>query len=246
MALVGLLVAVVLAVAAVGPQVLGAMPLVAAAPTASPMPTPTPTPTPSPTPTPTPEPLPACTIADLPARHAGYDDWAVTLVDTSYGLDASYVPPDLVSVSEAGIPGGTNQVRSLVIDDLRALTEAAKAAGLSPRVNSAYRSYEDQAKVFNDLRAKYGLAYAEESAARPGHSEHQLGTAIDFGGVVGAWLAAHAWEYGFIGSYPADSSPGLTCYKPEAWHYRYFGRQVAREIHDSGLTAREWLWRNEP
>ncbi len=203
----------------------------------------TPTPTAPPTPTPTPEPLAACSIGDVSARHAAYTDWSRTLVDTSFTLGESYAPTDLVPVAEAGI-GGSGTIRSLVVDDLRAMTSAAEAAGLHPKVNSAYRSYDDQAKTFNDLRSKYGLEYAQNTAARPGHSEHQLGTAIDFGGAVGAWLAVHAWEYGFIGSYPADSSPKLTCYQAEAWHYRYFGREIAAAIHDSGMPAREWLWYN--
>ena len=43
-------------------------------------------------------------------------------------------------------------------------------------------------------------------------------------------------------SYPPDRSPEWSCYKPEPWHFRYFGRETARAIHLSGLTAREWLW----
>lgn len=234
LALAGLVVAAVLAAVAVGPQVIRGVPVIGAAPT----------PTSSPTPTPTPEPLPACQVADVPATHDSYDDWARTLVDTSFTLGASYVPTDLVSVSEAGFSGSA-MVRSIVIDDLRALGDAARVARLSPKVDSAYRSYADQEKVFNDLKKSQGLDYALASAARPGHSEHQLGTAVDFGGAIGAWLAVNAWEYGFIGSYPADSSPQLTCYKAEAWHYRYFGRATAAAIHESGLPAREWLWINE-
>ncbi len=202
-----------------------------------------PTPSPSPTPTPTPVPLAACSYADEPATHAAYTDWSLTLVDTAFTLGPTYAPPDLVPVSEAGI-SGTAQIRSLVVDDLRALNSAAETAGLHPKINSAYRSYDEQAKTFNDLRAKYGLDWARSTAARPGHSEHQLGTAIDFGGAIGWWLTAHAWEYGFIPSYPAASSPTLTCYQYEAWHYRYFGREVAKAIHDSEMPAREWLWYN--
>ena len=115
---------------------------------------------------------------------------------------------------------------------------------MTPKVNSAYRSYKDQADTFAATKKSLGSDYALASVARAGHSEHQLGTAIDFGGAAGAWLAVHAWTFGFIGSYPADLSPGFTCYKAEAWHYRYFGRETAAAIHESGLSAREWLWIN--
>jgi D-alanyl-D-alanine carboxypeptidase len=235
LAVAGLLAALVLAGVVVAPLAITALGGAAAGAT--------PTPTPTPTPRPTPPPLAACEYADVPATRTAYDDWAATLVDTSFKLDAAYVPPDLVPVSEAGV-SGTGSVRALAIDDLRSLVEAARAAGLTPKVNSAYRSFEEQGAIYDEMLRKYGLEWAQSSAAQAGHSEHQLGTAVDFGGAMGAWLTAHAWEYGFINSYPADSSPAKTCFKPETWHVRYFGRATATAIHDSGLPAREWLWFN--
>jgi D-alanyl-D-alanine carboxypeptidase len=82
------------------------------------------------------------------------------------------------------------------------------------------------------------------SAARPGHSEHQLGTTIDVEGGE-AWLASNAWRYGFVMSYPPEHSQGTTCYKPEAWHFRYVGRDAARAIRESGLSLRAWLWKRQ-
>jgi hypothetical protein len=52
----------------------------------------------------------------------------------------------------------------------------------------------------------------------------------------------NAWRYGFVMSYPADASPDRTCYKPEAWHYRYVGPATAAAVFRSGLSLREWLW----
>jgi D-alanyl-D-alanine carboxypeptidase len=229
----------VLAWVAVGPLALGRQ--AAASPVAAT--TPSPTPTPIPTPTPTAPPLPACAIADVPAVHRQFSDWAETMLDTTYMVDSSYEPADLVSVAEAGI-GGAGLIRSFVIPDLAEMYKAARADGIIPKVNSAYRSFKDQGDTFTATKKSLGSDYALASVARAGHSEHQLGTAIDFGGAAGAWLAVHAWKYGFIGSYPADLSPGFTCYKAEAWHYRYFGRETAAAIHGSGLSAREWLWIN--
>jgi D-alanyl-D-alanine carboxypeptidase len=54
-------------------------------------------------------------------------------------------------------------------------------------------------------------------------------------------LKAHAWEYGFVLSYPADATP-VTCYKYEPWHYRYVGRPLARSLHEAGMTLRAYLW----
>lgn len=225
---------------AISPRILGTQG--GANPVAVIVATPTETPIATPSPTPTLGPLPACAIADVPAIHAEPSDWARTMLDTTYTLDASYRPTDLVSVSRAGI-GGAGSVRSLVIDDLKALAGAARKAGVTLVVNSAYRSYEDQTITFGDLTKSLGADAARATAARPGHSEHQLGTAIDFGSGA-PWLSENAWRYGFVLSYPAASSPGLTCYVPEAWHYRYFGRVTAAAIHNSGVSAREWLWIN--
>ncbi len=185
-------------------------------------------------------PLAACTIGDRPAPSATLDDWDRTLLDTEYALLADYAPPDLVGVSEAGI-AGVGTVRALVILDLEALGRAAAKAGHKLSVESAYRSYSAQRRTFDSLAEAYGREFALESAARPGHSEHQLGTTLDIAGDDG-WLADNAWRFGFVLSYPTSRSPTWTCYKPESWHFRYVGRDRAVAVQASGLSLREWLW----
>jgi D-alanyl-D-alanine carboxypeptidase len=200
--------------------------------------------------------LPACRYDDVMTTPRGFDDWSITLVDTILRLPRTYVPPDLVSVSQAGI-AGHGKVRAIVIDDLTAMAEAAAAAGNAIAVESAYRSYDDQVATFNHWVATSGYAAALTFSARPGHSEHQLGLAIDFrsdpGGSpftgswgqtpAGKWMRLHAWEFGFIRSYPPNDK-AVTCYASEAWHYRYVGRDLAAAIHASGLTTRQYLWAN--
>ena len=248
------------------------------APTAIPTPTlaPTPTPTEAPTPTPTPTVAPtatatamptakpgstvpppslgACPYVDVLTAHTDYADWATTLVDTYYDLPTTYAPPDLVSTAKAGLSSGF-LVRSIVIPDLTAMAAAAKAAGAPIDIESAYRSYTTQKSTFAYWVSKSGYAGALTYSARPGHSEHQLGTTLDvksagtstaFGGdwattKAGAWMMAHAWEYGFVLSYPKGQT-AVSCYTYEPWHYRYFGRDVAAAIHESGLVTRAWLW----
>ena len=185
-------------------------------------------------------PLPACRIDDVAAPHATLADWDRTVLDTIYGLDRSYAPTDLTPVGEAGI-AGDGSVRAFVILDLEALDRAARRAGVSLSVASAYRSYDDQARTFDSLVRAYGEDYAVQSAARPGHSEHQLGTTIDFEGGA-AWLADNAWRFGFVMSYPLARSPEYTCYKAEPWHFRYLGRDLAAAIRAVGVSPREWLW----
>ncbi len=199
--------------------------------------------------------LPACRYDDVETAFTSPDDWQRTLVDTIYMVGRSYRPTDLVPVTEAGI-SGNGSVRSFVIPDLRAMTAAAEAAGAPIAVQSAYRSYATQVYTFNYWTQTYGHSAALLGSARPGHSEHQLGVALDFRSAVasaewggdwattaaGAWMAKQAWRYGFVMSYPKDASPGTTCYRYEPWHYRYVGRDEAAAIHAAGTTIREYLW----
>jgi len=202
-------------------------------------------------------PLPACRYDDILTAPRGYSDWSQTLVDTILSVPKTYVPPDLVSVNVAGI-GGAGQVRALVIPDLTAMTAAAKANGTPIAVQSAYRSYGTQVTTFQYWVNLQGYKQALLYSARPGHSEHQLGLAIDFrsaaGGPpwnggdwgtspAGSWMKLHAWEYGFVQSYPKGKVK-TTCYDYESWHFRYVGRDEAAAIHASGLTIRAYLWAN--
>jgi D-alanyl-D-alanine carboxypeptidase len=203
-----------------------------------------------------PQRLPACRIDDDPTARTDVADWASTIVDTTWALPDDYVPPDLVPVTDAGV-SGLGKVRGLVIDDLRALALAAADANRSIAVQSAYRSFNRQADVFAGWVASSGYDEAVRFSARPGHSEHQLGTAVDLreengpapwqtsfaDRPTGRWLLKHAWEFGFVQSYAAGRED-QTCYGAESWHYRYVGRDIAADVHASGLTLREWLWQH--
>jgi D-alanyl-D-alanine carboxypeptidase len=198
--------------------------------------------------------LPACRYADGPAADAAYDAWQRTIVDTMSRLPKGYVPPDLVAVSRAGLSGG-GSIRLIAIADLKALAVAGRKAGVRLAVESAYRSEARQQRTFAGWVRTSGEAEARRFSARAGHSEHQLGTAIDFKAAGGGspwtqafarsrhalWLAANAWRFGWIQSYPPGAE-AETCYGGEAWHYRYVGRDVAAEVYASETTLRAWLW----
>jgi D-alanyl-D-alanine carboxypeptidase len=210
-------------------------------------------------PTPTTMPLqapPPCTFPEesQPTAYDRVEDWYRTLVDPMRAVPEQYQPPDLGPASEAGY-SAEYQVRALMVEDLNSLRNALIAAGL-PEVAliAAHRSIAEQQRLFDARVAELGRAGAEEGTARAGHSEHHLGTAIDvrpigatdvdqtFGDTpTGQWLAEHAWEHGFVLSYPAGAED-VTCYKYEPWHFRYLGRDLAARVHASGLTLREYLW----
>ena len=199
--------------------------------------------------------LPECRYDDLPATHATYNAWQSTLLDTIYSLSADYVPIDLTPLSDIGLPGN-HFVRRLVVDDLVALLEAAKVTGNPLEVQSAYRSYQYQANTFDYWVELEGEESALRSSARAGHSEHQLGTTIDFraaGGPApwdvpdwgmtpeGSWLTKNSWRFGFVMSYNQGQEKE-TCYMYEPWHYRYLGRDVAKQFIESNQSLRSWLW----
>lgn len=202
--------------------------------------------------------LPACRAGDVEAPRAGLQDWAWTVLDPEHRLPEGYAPTDLVPVSDAAIPG-TGEVRHIVLDDLAEMARAAEGAGAPFAVHSAYRSYADQQAVLESLVRAIGPERAAAVSALPGHSEHQLGTAVDLRSAddartpwqyddwgataAGTWLGENAWRHGFVLSYPVGAE-ARTCYEAESWHFRYVGRERAARVQASGLSLREYLWRS--
>jgi D-alanyl-D-alanine carboxypeptidase len=197
---------------------------------------------------------PACIYGDAVTDHAGYGTWDRTVLDTEFRLPRPYRPPDLVPISQAGFDRDL-LVRSMALHDLIALRQAAAAAGHPLDVVAAYRSYQEQADLFERRQEQFGYDRSLDKTARPGHSEHQLGTAVDFktfgaadvtrswgSEPTGQWMSRNSYRYGFVLSYP-DGRRSVTCYPYEPWHFRYIGPDLAAQFHGSGLTLREFLWR---
>ncbi|WP_053225932.1 M15 family metallopeptidase [Solirubrobacter soli] len=145
------------------------------------------------------------------------------------------------------------QVRSDVASPLRRLFKAAGGDGLPLAGVSGYRSETTQRDLYDAQVAQRGRKAADRVVARPRHSEHETGLAIDVSGADGRcqatacfadrpeadWLARHAPDYGFIIRYPADGEPS-TGYAYEPWHLRYIGKALARQIAASGLTLEDY------
>lgn len=203
---------------------------------------------------------PPCSVADLAAPAASLARFSDTVLDTAFALPADYAPTDLVPASVAvgeAAADPRHLVRAVVLDDLRALFEAAAAAGHPLAIQSAYRSHDYQERTFAYWVEHDGYDAALRTSARAGHSEHQLGTALDLRSAdgppawelddwaatpAGAWTAANAWRFGFTMSYPPDMEH-LSCYAYEPWHFRYLGRERAAAVHAAGEPARVFLWR---
>ncbi len=133
-------------------------------------------------------------------------------------------------------------------DALSALNDMRAASGYDMPVISGFRSYEYQKTVFAGWCAKDGEEVASTYSARPGHSEHQSGLAMDITSIYksygdtheGKWVAEHCHEFGFIVRYPFGKGD-ITGYMYEPWHLRYLGKSTAKLVFDSGLTLDEFL-----
>jgi len=192
--------------------------------------------------TPTAPPVPSFNKAQLSTSDPT-SPWVV--VNKSRSLNPqSYTPSDLVSV------GNNQQMRTEAATALMTLINAAKAEGLSIQALSGYRSYSRQVTVYNNEVATYGQAVADTESAKPGHSEHQTGWAVDVGGggcgiedcfgatAEGKWLAINAYKYGFIVRYTAEKQ-AITGYRAEPWHIRYIGTDLSTEMHNKSVVTLE-------
>lgn len=167
------------------------------------------------------------------------------LVDKKHPLPADYTPQDLVRLFKdykLDVSWTDVSVRKAIMPALLEMARAARGDGVTLIFSSGYRSYEYQISVYEREVKMYGKETADRESAQAGMSQHQLGTAIDFGSITdafadtraGKWLAAHGWEYGFSLSYPRGYEE-LTGYRYESWHYRYITRActlMQREFFD--------------
>lgn len=142
-----------------------------------------------------------------------------------------------------------------VMDAFEEMQRAARADNLDIFIKSGYRSYDTQEETYNWYieNDEGGVLSVDTYSARPGHSEHQTGLAIDinkagdaFTNTVEAkWLNEHASEYGFILRYP-EGKTDITGYKYESWHYRYVGEELAKVLYNDGdwITLEEYFGLN--
>ena len=161
----------------------------------------------------------------------GYYVDGILIVNKSFGIPRSYNPGGLTKECE---------------EAFYRLRQGAAADNVNIYLSSGFRSYDYQSSLYSGYVSYYGTAVADTFSARPGHSEHQTGLAIDcnivndsfIGTPEAIWLAEHCHEYGFIIRYP-QGKQGVTGYKYEPWHIRYVG-DMAEQIYESGLTLEEY------
>lgn len=161
-----------------------------------------------------------------------------------------WTPTDLV-LPEAIPNNWGDALRAEAATALQEMYQAADTVGLAFTITSGFRDYGRQAALFDGYVESDGIAAAESYSARPGHSEHQTGLAVDltdggecsleecFGETeLGQWLRAHAWEFGYILRYE-QGQQATVGFSYEPWHFRYVGRDVSTAMHEQGIANLE-------
>ncbi|MDE6759828.1 MAG: M15 family metallopeptidase [Lachnospiraceae bacterium] len=172
------------------------------------------------------------------------------------------VLPEDYDVSIVSLNNG-QQVAADIYDDLRdMLFTGEEEEGLSFLVASGYRTKEKQMQLVEEEIIKnqsFGMTYEEAyedamlTVAPTGYSEHETGLAVDIVAVANQrldetqeytrenqWLRENCYKYGFILRYPKDKED-ITGFSYESWHFRYVGKEAAKEITEKGITLEEYL-----
>ena len=167
----------------------------------------------------------------------------VVIANKTYSLPSNFAPNNLVTIN------GYIKVVDYVKDAFLSLSSDAKAIGLNIYASSGYRSYSNQKYIYENYVSMDGKENADRYSARAGYSEHQTGLAMDIANKSGfiskgdkeyEWLVNNSYKYGFILRYP-EGKEKITGYMYEEWHYRYLGKDVAKDVYDSKLTYDEYL-----
>lgn len=171
------------------------------------------------------------------------------LVNKNNCLPSTYIPKDLEEVNRT-YAYDQKFLRKEAKEAFERLSEDASTLGYHIVCVSAYRDYEYQKDLYKYYVDHKGLEYADRCSARPGHSEHQTGLALDVMGsnmdynlflhsVEFEWMNKNAHKYGFILRYP-EGKEHITGFKYEPWHYRYVGKKLAKIIYENKLTLEEY------
>lgn len=171
------------------------------------------------------------------------------------GENPLYIDGILIVNKDYSIPKDfANKLDEEVQAKFELMKEAAEEDGLVLSIRSGFRSHETQSMLYNNYVARDGVEKASRYSAKPGHSEHETGLAIDISNgdpnkSIGdwftdtpqaKWLYENAHKYGFILRYP-EGKEDITGYKYESWHYRYVGTEHSQYFNQNNLTLEEYL-----
>ncbi|NLJ94623.1 MAG: M15 family metallopeptidase [Clostridiaceae bacterium] len=172
------------------------------------------------------------------------NDFVLKIEDGVASIDGVKIVNKCLPVLESVASSITSETEQA----FKEMQAAIRKENMDIKIISDYRSYETQAYLFESYLANDIQENTETYSARPGHSEHHLGEAIDIGvgGEMTAlnfgsydasdWVAENCHKFGFILRYPKNSEK-LTGYMYEPWHFRYVGEELATILYNDG----DWL-----
>lgn len=170
-----------------------------------------------------------------------------TLVNKYNKLPDNYEIDDLVTLDEEYSSRG-EKIREIAYKNLKVMFDKAREDGINLNVISGYRTSEKQNTLFNNSVKKNGIEHALMYSAKMGHSEHQLGLAIDINTTQESfkntneykWLKNNSYKYGFIERYK-ENKENITGFAYEPWHYRYIGIDNATKVFTENITYEEYV-----
>ena len=176
----------------------------------------------------------------------------LALVNRDFRLSSNFSPNDLRIVNVNSMHG-SHRMRGTAARHAEDMFHEAGRAGHTLLAISGYRSYATQTVVHNNAINAMGIEAAMRVSARPGHSEHQLGLALDLsthglGGALspnfsstpeGRWVRNNAHRFGFIIRYPQNREAD-TGFVYEPWHIRFVGVDAATQIFNRGMILEEF------
>ena len=148
-------------------------------------------------------------------------------------------------------------VDNSIVSELDKMFKDAKKDGVNLKINTAYSDKEEQQDIYDrrikaykneGMTDKAAIEKTNSEVQKPGYSEHETGLAIDFSNPsnpednepMWEWLNANSYKYGFILRYPKDKID-ITKVSNEEWHYRYVGKDVAKEMKNTGECLEEYI-----
>jgi D-alanyl-D-alanine carboxypeptidase len=177
-------------------------------------------------------------------------------VNKRNGIPTDYIPELIVPNVRLRLAPSQEQMQisPQVEDDLETMFAAASEDNVQLVFGSGYRSAALQKQFYDSYVATDGQELADTYSARPGHSEHQTGFAVDITSPSGTchleicwentpegkWVAENAHRFGFIIRYQ-EGKESITGYQYEPWHLRYVGTELSQELFKTGLTYEEFF-----
>ena len=182
-------------------------------------------------------------------------DYAM-LVNKNNLLKEDYIPENLVEIHE---PTGEkidksyiNRLNKTAYKYFKIMQADALKEGYEIFIDSSYRTYQYQQKVFENILEKHGLEYAKKYVAPPGGSEHQTGLTFDViarrDGIMIEkssdddpellWMKENAYKYGYTLRYPKGKEQ-ITGFNYERWHYRFVGPEISLYMKENNIETLE-------